>query len=87
MLETPVRIYDLSEGGCFVSSLYAGKPGEVLTLKIELPHEGWIKVEGETLYDRTDFGFAVRFVNPTEHARTALAAVVEKRRRLALRAS
>jgi hypothetical protein len=87
MLETPVRIYDLSEGGCFVSSLYAGVPGEVLTLKIELPHEGWIKVEGETLYDRTDFGFAVRFVNPTEHARTALAAVVEKRRRLALRAS
>ena len=87
LLETPVRIYDLSEGGCFVSSLYASVPGEVLTLKIELPHEGWIKVEGETLYDRTDFGFAVRFVNLTEHARAALAGVVQKRRRLALRAS
>ena len=86
LLETPVRIYDLSEGGCFVSSLYAGVPGEIVTLKIELPHEGWIKIQGETLYDRAGFGFVVRFLDVTDHARAGLRGVVEKRRRLALRA-
>src|SRR6185312_13037771 len=83
MLETPVRVYDLSEGGCFVSSLYEGKPGEVIELKIELPYEGWVKVKGETLYNKDEFGFAVRFTDVTEHARAALSSIVHKRRRLA----
>jgi len=86
LLETPVRIFDLSEGGCFVTSLYEASPGETLVLKIELPHEGWIKVEGETLYNRPEFGFAIRFTTMSDHARDALSAVVHKRRRLALKA-
>jgi PilZ domain len=84
LLETPVRIYDLSEGGCFVSALYEGKPGETLTLKIELPFEGWVKVKCETLYNRSEFGFAVRFIEVSEHAQAMLSSVVEKRRRQAL---
>jgi hypothetical protein len=78
LIETPVRIYDLSEGGCFVTSLYDGAPGERLTLSIHLPYEGWIKVEGETLYNRPEFGFAVRFTSVSDHARKALASVVHK---------
>jgi hypothetical protein len=78
LLETPVRIYDLSEGGCFVTSLYDGMPGEQLTLAIQLPYEGWIKVEGQTLYNRPEFGFAVQFTKVSEHARGALARVVHK---------
>jgi hypothetical protein len=63
LLETPVRIYDLSLGGCFVNSLHEQKEGTTITIKIDLPQEGWITVEAETIYRRPGFGFAVRFLN------------------------
>jgi hypothetical protein len=65
-LETPVRIYDLSEGGCFVTSLHEQQPGIVVILEIELPYEGLIRVKAETLYVRPGFGFAVRFTEMTQ---------------------
>jgi hypothetical protein len=77
-LDTPVRIYDLSEGGCFVTALYDGVPGETLVLMIELPDEGWITVEGETLYNRPGLGFGLRFTKVTDDARVSLARVVQK---------
>ena len=33
-----------------------------MLLKIDLPYEGWISVVAETLHQRGEFGFAVRFV-------------------------
>jgi hypothetical protein len=60
-----------------VTSLYDGTPGEQLTLKIQLPSVGWITVDGETLYNRPDFGFAVRFTTMSEEARSAVVSVVE----------
>jgi len=62
-LETPVRIYDLSRGGCFITSLHEQQPGITLTLKIDLPQEGWITVTAETLPRSNEFGFAVQFVH------------------------
>jgi hypothetical protein len=61
-LETPVRIYDLSRGGCFITSLHEQQPGIVMTLRIELPGEGWVTVTAETLPRQNEFGYAVRFV-------------------------
>jgi hypothetical protein len=78
MLETPVRVYDLSEGGCFVTSLYDGVPGESLTVMIQLPYEGWIKVEGETAYNRPGYGFALRFTKVSDHAQAALKNTVRR---------
>jgi len=69
VLPIPVQIYDLSPGGCFVNSLNEQKPGIRVVLEIELPGEGRIKLTGETLYGKPDFGYAVRFVDvPTELA-------------------
>ena len=69
VLPIPVQIYDLSPGGCFVNSLNEQKPGIRVVLEIELPGEGRIKLTGETLYAKPDFGYAVRFVDmPTEMA-------------------
>ena len=69
VLPIPVQIYDLSPGGCFVNSLNEQKPGIRVVLEIELPGEGRIKLTGETLYAKPDFGYAVRFVDmPTELA-------------------
>jgi len=61
-LETPVNIYDLSRGGCFITSMHEQKDGVVLTLRIELPHAGPITVTAETLARQNEFGFAVQFL-------------------------
>jgi hypothetical protein len=61
-LDTPIRIYDLSRGGCFITSLHEQQPGIRMTLHIELPNDGTVTVTAETLPRQNDFGFAVRFV-------------------------
>ena len=61
LLDTPVRIYDLSKGGCFVHSMHEQTIGIPVTLKIDLPFEGWITVEAEVVYRKDGFGFAVQF--------------------------
>jgi hypothetical protein len=61
-----VQIYDLSEGGCFINSMFEQQAGVAIVLEIELPDEGWIRVKCETLYAKSGFGFAVRFVEMTE---------------------
>jgi hypothetical protein len=63
LLDTPVRIYDLSRGGCFINSTHEQKSGVQLTLIIELPGEGEITVQAETLPRQTELGFAVRFTH------------------------
>jgi hypothetical protein len=82
-LETPVRIYDLSEGGCFINSLHDQQPDVTVVLKIELPKEGWITVTARTLYRKADFGFAMRFIEMTDEAAARLRRAV---RRLQLQA-
>jgi hypothetical protein len=67
-LETPVKLFDLSRGGCFVNSLHQQQIGIRLVLKIDLPYEGVITVKAETLYRRDEFGFAVRFVEMSDEA-------------------
>jgi len=71
-LETPVQLYDLSRGGCFINSMHQQQPGIKMLLKIDLPYEGWITVTAETLYRRGEFGFAVRFVDMSVDASTRL---------------
>ncbi|HEY9463469.1 MAG TPA: PilZ domain-containing protein, partial [Vicinamibacterales bacterium] len=61
-LPTPLRVHDLSTGGCLVECYYDVASGRRITLQIDLPGEGWITVEAETLYPRENFGFAVRFL-------------------------
>ena len=62
-IEMAVQIADLSEGGCFVVSLDdPPKPGTFLTLKIDLPEEGWITAETEVRYAWSGHGYAVQFM-------------------------
>ena len=77
-IETPVRIYDLSEGGCFITSFHETEKGRQFTLKIDLPFEGWISVKAETLYGKLGFGFAVRFTEMTDDVRARLDRSLEK---------
>jgi hypothetical protein len=77
-LETPIQLYDLSRGGCFINSMHQQQPGVVLLLKIELPYEGWISVKAESLPGRGEFGFAVRFVEMSDDAAARLERAVVK---------
>lgn len=79
-LELPVRIGNLSEGGCFVNSMFEQVSGARLQLTIELPNDGSITLQGEALYYRPDFGFAVRFTEMTEQTRARLQDALRKMR-------
>ena len=72
MLETPVRIYDISLGGCFVHAMHEQDPGVVVMLKFHLPGEQWVEVKAETLYRRPGFGFAVKFIDVPDETRARL---------------
>jgi hypothetical protein len=75
-LELPLRIYDLSIGGCLIESYHEVTVGRRIDIEIELPIEGWITVQAEILYLREDFGFAVKFVTMDEQTRVKLARAV-----------
>jgi hypothetical protein len=81
LLDVPVRIYDLSLGGCFVNSMHPQRDGVKLLLKIELPDQGSISVWAESLYQRPG-GFAARFVDvdaeTTERLRKSVDALLNR---------
>jgi PilZ domain len=66
IIEMPLSIFDLSRGGCFVNSSHEQEPGVTFTMKIDLPRVGWVTLRAETLYARTGYGFAVRFIDVGE---------------------
>jgi hypothetical protein len=76
-LETPAKIYDLSAGGCFVNAMHDQQPGVGVTLKVNLPGEGWLTLKAETLYRRPG-GFAARFVDVSEETRRRLERTIER---------
>jgi PilZ domain len=77
-LETPLRIFDLSKGGCFVNAMHEQTPGISFQMKIELPYVGAITVKAETLYRRPGFGYAVRFVDMNEETISRLEQALEQ---------
>ena len=77
-LPTPVHIHDLSLSGCLVECYYDVAVGRRITVQIELPGEGWITVDAETLHLRENFGFAVRFVELSDANRGRIARTIER---------
>ena len=75
-LELPLRIHDLSIGGCLIESYHEVAMGRRIQLEIDMPGEGWVAVQGETVYLRENFGFAVKFVDVDAETRVKLARVV-----------
>jgi len=63
LLTTPLRIHDLSRSGCLIQWYHEQTPGRRFTLEVNLPEVGWLRLEAEPVYNRTDYGFAVRFVD------------------------
>jgi hypothetical protein len=59
---SPVLIYDLNLGGGFIKFCEEHPASASWTLKIDLPREGPVTVNAETVY-RDTAGVAVRFVD------------------------
>jgi hypothetical protein len=79
VLDIPVLIYDLSVGGCFINATHdAPRTGSRFELTIDLPGEGTVTVEGETVHARPGFGYAVRFTRTTAEARGKLTRLIER---------
>ena len=74
--QTPVLIYDLNLGGGFVNFGDEQPRDWTLLLKIDLPHEGPVTVNAETVY-RHQFGVAVRFVDVDADTAARLARTVD----------
>jgi hypothetical protein len=80
ILTTPLRIYDLSEGGCFVNSMHEQQPGIAFTLEIDLPYAGTLTFRAETIYRKPEFGFAVRFIGVSDETAAQLHDALERLR-------
>src|SRR5262245_33936169 len=77
-LPTPLRVHDMSSDGCLVECYYDVVSGRRITLQIDLPGEGWITVEAETVYLRENFGFAVRFIELSDGNRGRIDRTIER---------
>src|SRR5215208_6581626 len=71
-VDMPLRIQDLSIGGCLIHAHHEVPRGRRLTLEIDLPESGILVVQAEALYIRPDYGFAVRFVDMDDEARNRI---------------
>ena len=61
IIDTPLRLCNLSEGGCFVTALHTQPATTEFEMQIELPFEGPIVVVGRPRYERPHFGYGVQF--------------------------
>lgn len=78
ILTVPIRIYDLSAGGCLIESRYPESRGQRLELEIDLPWEGWTTLDAEIVNIRPEYGYGVQFVGVPEEIRRRLDRVVER---------
>jgi hypothetical protein len=77
LLSTPIRIHDLSRSGCLIQWYHEQTPGRRFTLEVELPDVGWLRFEAEPVYNRSDYGFAVKFVDVSPEVMATLDKVID----------
>ncbi len=70
------RVSDLSEGGCYLDSMGDAIPGEILTLKLQLPNSDWLELTGEVAHHTPPLGFGIRFVDLTDEQLETLRAFI-----------
>ena len=77
-LPVPIRIHDLSVGGCLVQCFHEEPPGRRVKIDLELPYEGWISLLAEILYTRPDYGYAVKWVDVPAETHAKLERVISR---------
>lgn len=72
----PILVYDLNQGGGFVSFIHDQPDASLLELQISLPYVGRVTVHAEPV-TRQAFGIGVRFVDVDDDTTARLARAVE----------
>lgn len=60
------RVTNLSESGCYLSSVGEVRQGEIVGFRILLPDDDWLYLEGEVRHHTPHTGFGVLFVDLNE---------------------
>jgi PilZ domain-containing protein len=76
-LETPLQIFELSVGGCFINSTHEQKIGVMFKMRIDIPGLTTIPVTARVIYRRPG-GYAVAFVDLDEGTANRIAEVMKK---------
>lgn len=79
LLDMPVMIHNLSEGGCFVDARLEVDPGHSLVLGLRTVDGESIDVAGEVVHNQPGIGFAVRFSDVSDTLRVELARIIAER--------
>jgi hypothetical protein len=78
ILPVPIRICDLSLGGCLIESRSPEERGRRLEIEIDLPWEGWTTFDSEVMTVRADYGYGVQFVDLPDVIRRRLDRVIKR---------
>ena len=74
-----IRLHGLSIVGCLIQSAHDVPVGRRITIEIELPYEGTVTVEAESVNTRPGYGYGVTFVSMTTDVRESLERIIEWR--------
>ena len=76
--QVPMRVTDISMGGCYLDTIGQAKPGESVTVNIVLPNGKVMTVSGIATYLQTHTGFGISFTNLSEEQRELIAGLLAK---------
>jgi hypothetical protein len=74
---TEFRVHGLSVIGCLIQSVHDVPVGRQITMEIDLPYEGTVRLDAESVNPRPGYGYAVTFVNMTDEVREKLESLIE----------
>jgi len=78
VFDMPVRISELSVGGCFVNSVHdPPESGLIFTINIDLPGGQTIVTHCETASVRPGFGYGVKFCQMSDDSRLELERAID----------
>src|SRR5687767_2233405 len=70
------RVTNLSENGCYLSSVGDVRQGEIVGFRVLLPEGDWLYLEGEVRHHTPHTGFGVQFIDLNEEQTAKLAALL-----------
>ena len=74
-----IRLHGLSIVGCLIQSAHDVPVGRQISIEIDLPYEGTVTLEAESVNTRPGYGYGVAFVDMTNEVRDALERIIEWR--------
>ncbi len=75
--ETPAKITDLSQGGCYLDTVGEVRRGEIVAFRVLLPDGDFLYLEGEVRHYTAGTGFGVQFVDLNEEQTASLKRLIQ----------